>query len=257
MIPGKFAFTPANLRTASADLAAALTAVGVPLSDYRRHERITGDISGGERFIWYFEPASTCGTHATAALMHAWADDPDPAPPLDVIRRMARNEYALRGLVKDGTPVMVVVTSRGCEMRARPATVANGLVRAGYWKLEVTERATSDTALASALAAIGLPPLRYAAGDRYEWIFPATCQGGRLRFDDLAWQWRSEGWEHRPENGETPMAYCKAFHHNKRVLVAMVKGASPIGVIAGKHNTALVTLDMPQSKIDKVLRWLK
>ena len=137
---GGIHYTPANLSTANTDLAAALTALGIPLNRFRNHERLTGDIPGGEKYVWFFEPASQCGKYVTTAMMAAWHE---------------------------------------------------------------------------------------------------------------------EGWEDRPENAEHPLAYLKCAAKNKFTLVGMIKTGNPVGVIAGKHHTALISLDMPQSKQDKVLRWLK
>jgi len=133
-------YTPANLSTANTDLAAALTALGIPLNRYRKHERLTGDLRGGDKFVWYFEEGSKCGKYKTTDMMGAWHE---------------------------------------------------------------------------------------------------------------------EGWEDKPQNAEHPFAYLKCFANNKFKLVGLTKTGSPLGVIAGKFHTALISLDMPQSQQDKVLRWLK
>ena len=60
--------------TSNTCLAAALTAVGIPLSD-KPFVRVVGDGIRGERTVWFFDPQSPDGRFQTKELIAAWHDD--------------------------------------------------------------------------------------------------------------------------------------------------------------------------------------
>ena len=60
--------------TSNTCLAAALTAVGIPLAE-KPFVRVVGDGIRGERTVWFFEPQSQCGKFQTKELIAAWHDE--------------------------------------------------------------------------------------------------------------------------------------------------------------------------------------
>ena len=60
--------------TSNTSLAAALTAVGIHLSE-KPFVRVVGDGIRGERTVWFFDPQSPCGKFQTKELIAAWHDD--------------------------------------------------------------------------------------------------------------------------------------------------------------------------------------
>ena len=60
--------------TTNTSLAAALTAVGIPLSA-KPFLKVVGDGIRGERTMWFFEAQSPCGKYKTKELIAAWGDD--------------------------------------------------------------------------------------------------------------------------------------------------------------------------------------
>jgi len=89
--------------TTNTGLAAALTAIGIPLS-HQPIAQIAGDGIKGERTIWFFEPASLCGKHATKDMIAAWNDEAwhmkNPEHPFAYIKCALANREKLVDKVK-------------------------------------------------------------------------------------------------------------------------------------------------------------
>jgi len=112
--------------TSNTCLAAALTAVGIPLAE-KPFIRVVGD--GGERTVWLFEPASLCGKFVTKTLIEAWSDKSwhlaNPEHPFAYIKCALLNREQLVDKVKRDVP-LACVQRRGkiafIPLDASPAT---------------------------------------------------------------------------------------------------------------------------------------
>jgi hypothetical protein len=97
--------------TTNTNLAAALTAVGIPLSD-KPFIRIVEDGIPGERTVWLFEPVSPCGKFVTRDLVAAWQDDSwhlaNPEHPFAYIKCALENRARLVDKVKQDVPLACV-----------------------------------------------------------------------------------------------------------------------------------------------------
>jgi hypothetical protein len=97
--------------TSNTHLAAALTAVGVPLSE-KPFVRVVGDDIRGERVIWFFEPQSTDGRFHTKDLIAAWHDEgwhlTHPEHPFAYIKCALMNRQRLVEKVKQDVPLACV-----------------------------------------------------------------------------------------------------------------------------------------------------
>ncbi len=97
--------------TTNTSLAAALTAVGIPLSD-RPFLKIVGDGVRGERTMWFFDAQSPCGKYKTKELIAAWGDDAwhlaNPEHPFAYIKCALSNRERLVDKVKQGVPLACV-----------------------------------------------------------------------------------------------------------------------------------------------------
>ena len=60
--------------TSNTALAAALSAVGIPLAE-KPFVRVVGDGIRGERVVWFFDPQSPCGKYRSTELIAAWSDN--------------------------------------------------------------------------------------------------------------------------------------------------------------------------------------
>lgn len=97
--------------TSNTCLAAALTAVGIPLAA-RPFVRVVGDGVSGERVVWFFEPQSPDGTYQTKELIEAWNNDSwhlaNPEHPFAYIKCALLNRERLVDKVKRDVPLACV-----------------------------------------------------------------------------------------------------------------------------------------------------
>ncbi len=96
--------------TSNTTLAAALTAMGIPLSD-RPFIKVAED-GLRERTVWFFEPQSECGKYKTKALIEAWSDDAwhlkNPEHPFSYIKCALINRERLVDKVKSNAPLACI-----------------------------------------------------------------------------------------------------------------------------------------------------
>ena len=96
--------------TSNTCLAAALCAVGIPLS-VKPFIKVAGD-GGGERTVWFFEPQSEDGKHQTKKLIEAWSDDAwhlkNPEHPFAYIKCALLNRERLVDKVKRDVPLACI-----------------------------------------------------------------------------------------------------------------------------------------------------
>lgn len=97
--------------TSNTCLAAALTAVGIPLAA-RPFVRVVGDGVNGERVVWFFEPQSPDGTYQTKELIEAWNNDAwhlaNPEHPFAYIKCALLNRERLVDKVKRDVPLACI-----------------------------------------------------------------------------------------------------------------------------------------------------
>jgi hypothetical protein len=97
--------------TSNTCLAAALTAVGIPLAD-RPFVRVVGDGVNGERVVWFFEPQSPDGSYQTKELIEAWNNDAwhlaNPEHPFAYIKCALLNRERLVDKVKRDVPLACI-----------------------------------------------------------------------------------------------------------------------------------------------------
>ena len=101
--------------TSNTALAAALSAVGIPLAD-KPLVRVVGDGIRGERVIWFFEPQSQCGKYRTSELITAWSDNAwhiaNPEHPFAYIKAALVNRESLVTKIKQDVP-LACISRRG------------------------------------------------------------------------------------------------------------------------------------------------
>jgi hypothetical protein len=92
-------------------LAAALTAIGIPLAQ-KPFVRVVGDGVSGERMIWFFEPRSHDGCHLTKDLIEAWHSESwhlaNPEHPFAYIKCALLNRERLVDKVKQDAPLACI-----------------------------------------------------------------------------------------------------------------------------------------------------
>jgi hypothetical protein len=98
-----------QVSTTNTCLAAALAAVGIPMSD----SSLVAVLSNrGERKVWMFEGRSPCGKYNTRKLIEAWDDpewhDKNPEHPFAYIKCALRNREKLVDLVKKQVPLIEI-----------------------------------------------------------------------------------------------------------------------------------------------------
>jgi hypothetical protein len=97
--------------TGNTMLAAALTAIGIPLAQ-KPFVRVVGDGVNGERMIWFFEPRSHDGRHLTKDLIEAWHSEgwhlANPEHPFAYIKCAMLNRQRLVDKVKQDVPLACV-----------------------------------------------------------------------------------------------------------------------------------------------------
>lgn len=99
--------------TSNTVLAAALTAMGIPLHTEKPLSVATGDgIAASGRVTFYFEQRSLCGQYTTAELIAAWEDkdwhDKHPEHPFAYIKCAFQNYARLLDKVKKEVPLGIV-----------------------------------------------------------------------------------------------------------------------------------------------------
>lgn len=101
--------------TSNTALAAALSAVGIPLAE-KPFVRVVGDGIRGERVIWFFDPQSRCGKYLTSELIAAWSDNnwhiANPEHPFAYIKAALMNRESLVTKIKQDVP-LACVSRRG------------------------------------------------------------------------------------------------------------------------------------------------
>ncbi len=97
--------------TSNTVLAAALSAVGIPLAE-KPFVRVVGDGIRGERVVWFFEPQSPFGKYLTAELIAAWSDHAwhiaNPEHPFAYIKAALMNREALVTKIKQDVPIACI-----------------------------------------------------------------------------------------------------------------------------------------------------
>ena len=107
----------ASLETTNSKLAAALTAVGIPLKKSKPVQIMTGT-KGGDRVAYFFEAKSPCGLYDTKELMLAWENEEwhrrNPEHPFAYLKVGMQNLERLNEYCRKGTPIAFV--SRGSKV---------------------------------------------------------------------------------------------------------------------------------------------
>jgi hypothetical protein len=101
----------ASLETTNSKLAAALTAVGIPLKKSKPVQIVTGG-KGPDRVAYFFEAKSPCGAYDTKELMLAWENDEwharNPEHPFAYLKVGMQNLDRLNEYCRKGTPIAYV-----------------------------------------------------------------------------------------------------------------------------------------------------
>jgi hypothetical protein len=127
----------------------------------------------------------------------------------------------------------------------------------------LSSTATSNTTLAAALTAIGIPlaekPFVRVVGDgihteRTVWFFDPQSLDGRYQTKELISAWHDESWHHA--NPEHPFAYIKCALLNRERLVDKVKRDVPVACIKRRGKIALLPLDASPRTEELILRHL-
>jgi hypothetical protein len=121
---------------------------------------------------------------------------------------------------------------------------------------------TTNTELAAALAAVGIPmdpicPIRIltgAGGDRHCFFFQEKSPCGNYKTDDLIRAWNDPDW-HRT-HPEHPFAYVKVAFKNKHGLVDYVKRGVPTFVAEKHGKIAFIPLSASSDLEQKVFKKL-
>ena len=96
-----------NLETTNTKLAAALSAVGIPLHSKTPVRRITG--GKGDQVAYFFFSVSPCGQYHTEELMKAWDDEAwhlkNPDHPFAYLRVAFQNMERLRDYINRSVPI--------------------------------------------------------------------------------------------------------------------------------------------------------
>ena len=98
------------LETGNTKLAAALSAVGIPLRKESPVRLLTG--AKGDSKCFFFEPQSPCGHYRTVELILAWNDREwhakHPEHPFAYLKVAFENHERLTDYVRQGTPIAAV-----------------------------------------------------------------------------------------------------------------------------------------------------
>lgn len=121
--------------------------------------------------------------------------------------------------------------------------------------------ATSNTVLAAALAAVGIPPAAQKpfvrvteGGGRYRtiWFFEQASPDGKFMTKDLIRAWTDDDWH--SNNPEHPFAYIKCAMLNRERLVDKVKQDVPLAAVRKGKKIAYIPIDATLKTEEKFLR---
>lgn len=121
--------------------------------------------------------------------------------------------------------------------------------------------ATSNTGLAAALTAVGIPlaakPFVRVVGDgvrgeRLVWFFEPQSEDGRLQTKELIAAWNDEAWH--LANPEHPFAYVKCALLNRERLVDKVKQDVPLACLRRRGKIAILPLNASRATEEAILR---
>ena len=127
----------------------------------------------------------------------------------------------------------------------------------------LSSTATSNTALAAALSALGIPlaqkPFVRVVGDgirgeRVVWFFEPQSADGTHQTKPLIEAWNDDTWH--LANPEHPFAYIKAALMNREALITKIKQDVPLACISRRGKFAFLPLNASQRTEDLFLRHL-
>jgi hypothetical protein len=127
----------------------------------------------------------------------------------------------------------------------------------------LSSTATSNTALAAALSALGIPsaqkPFVRVVGDgirgeRVVWFFDPQSADGTHQTKALIEAWNDDTWH--LANPEHPFAYIKAALMNRESLVTKIKQDVPLACISRRGKFAFLPLNASPKTEDLFLRYL-
>ena len=124
----------------------------------------------------------------------------------------------------------------------------------------LSSTATSNTALAAALSAVGIalaekPFVRDGIrGERVVWFFEPQSSCGKHLTAELIAAWSDNAWH--LANPEHPFAYIKAALMNREALVTKIKQGVPIACIRRHDKFAFLPLNASPQTQDLFLRQL-
>ena len=127
----------------------------------------------------------------------------------------------------------------------------------------LSSTATSNTALAAALAAVGIPlaekPFVRVVGDgirgeRVIWFFDPQSRCGKYKTSELIAAWSDNN--RHIANPEHPFAYIKAALMNRESLVTKIKQDVPLACISRRGKFAFLPLNATPQTEDLFLRYL-
>lgn len=210
-------------RTEDTDLAAALTAIGIPLRRERPIKRLQG---AREAVTYYFEHRSTCGAYETGEMVRRWDDhawqQARPRHPLSYLRLMFRNHRRILEHERDGVKVGALRRAGKVEL----ITLREGRPIRGEQNPPVSgpEILVVDSWLAAALLACGISPVGscWRPGS-YRFMHGSPC-GGFLT-GALALAWQDDTWHQR--HPEHPFAYLICGAGNRAWLLQKIRGIEP------------------------------
>jgi hypothetical protein len=125
----------------------------------------------------------------------------------------------------------------------------------------LSSTATSNTDLASALTAVGIPlaekPFVRVVGDgihgeRVVWFFEPQSADGKFQTRELIDAWNDDEWH--LAHPEHPFAYIKCALLNRHRLVDKVKRDVPLGCVRRRGKIALIPLDASPRTEELILR---
>ena len=128
-----------------------------------------------------------------------------------------------------------------------------------------SDRGITNTILAAALAAVGIPfhdnrafsqvhGDGISSGGRTTWYFQEQSDCGKFKTAELIKAWEDKEWHAR--NPEHPFAYIKVAFENHSRLVDKLKQDAPLGMVRRRGKIALVSLNASQRTQDLIFRRL-
>jgi hypothetical protein len=127
----------------------------------------------------------------------------------------------------------------------------------------LSSTATSNTALAAALSALGIPLAQKPfvrvvgagiRGERVVWFFEPQSADGTYQTKSLIEAWNDDSWH--LANPEHPFAYIKAALMNREALVTKIKQDVPLACISRREKFAFLPLNASPRTEDLFLRHL-